>query len=90
MEQRTGLTEQALASVEGNGNGAPLAGTARVSVVIPAFNEESGVSAVVQRVSQVLGEARLVHEIIVVDDGSTDDTARQAEEAGAAAIPGDP
>lgn len=50
---------------------------ATVSAVIPAYNEEETVEAVVK------GTLGYVDEVIVVDDGSTDDTARIAEEAGA-------
>ncbi len=48
-----------------------------VSAVIPAYNEEKTIEAVVK------GALSHVDEVLVVDDGSTDDTARIAEEAGA-------
>jgi glycosyltransferase involved in cell wall biosynthesis len=55
-----------------------------ISVVIPALNEERGIAATVTAVTSVLVAARLVpFEIIVVDDGSTDATAKAATEAGA-------
>jgi glycosyltransferase involved in cell wall biosynthesis len=55
-----------------------------ISVVIPALNEERGIAATVTDVTSVLVAARLVpFEIIVVDDGSTDATAKAATEAGA-------
>lgn len=52
---------------------------ANISVIIPAKNEEASIGQVVDGVRKQLPEA----EIIVVDDGSTDETAAIAEEAGA-------
>jgi len=51
-----------------------------VSVVIPAYNEEHGVPAVLAQVQAVMGAALLPFEIIVVDDGSQDQTATVAEQ----------
>ena len=45
-----------------------------LSVVMPAFNEETGISRSVSRVMGVLGDTNLHWEIIVVDDGSKDGT----------------
>jgi glycosyltransferase involved in cell wall biosynthesis len=53
----------------------------KISVVIPAFNEEQAIGDVVRAVP-----AEGVREIIVVDNGSSDDTARQASAAGARVI----
>lgn len=53
-----------------------------VSVIIPAYNEEDTIEAVV---ASVLGHPH-VREIIVVDDGSRDRTADRAERAGARVI----
>jgi glycosyltransferase involved in cell wall biosynthesis len=50
-----------------------------VSIVIPAFNEEPAIG----RLVQALRAGGDWHEIIVVDDGSTDATAQRAGEAGA-------
>ena len=57
------------------GEGAPIA------VVIPAFNEEPTVAAVVRGIPREIG-GRAV-EVIVVDDGSSDRTAQEAADAGA-------
>jgi glycosyltransferase involved in cell wall biosynthesis len=54
----------------------------RVSVVIPAFNEEKSVSEVVAR---VCSEGDWC-EILVVDDGSTDRTAELARSSGARVV----
>lgn len=51
-----------------------------VSAVIPAYNEEETVGEVVARV------LRHVDEAIVVDDGSTDDTAMVARNSGAVVV----
>jgi glycosyltransferase involved in cell wall biosynthesis len=48
-------------------------------IVVPAFNESA-------TIARVVAGARLHAPIIVVDDGSTDDTAARAEAAGAEAI----
>ena len=53
-----------------------------LSIVIPARNESSAIGNVVRTAKSEYPDA----EIIVVDDGSTDDTARTAEEAGAMVI----
>ena len=52
------------------------------SVVIPAYGEGPAIASVV---TALLASAHW-HEVIVVDDGSTDDTARLAAEAGAKVI----
>jgi len=57
--------------------------TRKLSIVIPAYNESMNIGAVIPRLREVLAEA---DEIIVVDDGSSDNTADVAEEAGARVI----
>jgi dolichol-phosphate mannosyltransferase len=47
-------------------------------IIIPAYNEAKNVPAVVQEISQALGQ--MPYEIILVNDGSTDTTAAIAEE----------
>ncbi len=60
--------------------------TQAVSIIIPAFNEESTVAAVVAEVQGLLQRTHIESEVIVVDDGSTDGTARAASAAGARVI----
>ncbi len=46
-----------------------------VSIVVPVYNEEKGISAVVTEISHKIKELALNAEIIIVNDGSTDNTA---------------
>lgn len=54
----------------------------KVSVIIPAYNEEDTVATVVD----VVKEVSFVDEIIVVNDGSSDNTRQEALNAGARVI----
>jgi dolichol-phosphate mannosyltransferase len=47
----------------------------KLSVVIPARNEEGSIATTLERVSAVLSREEIDHEIVVVDDASTDRTA---------------
>jgi glucosyl-3-phosphoglycerate synthase len=55
-----------------------------VSVVLPALNEEETVASVVGTIEPMLGG--LVDELVVLDSGSTDDTAIRALTAGARVV----
>jgi glycosyltransferase involved in cell wall biosynthesis len=55
-------------------------GAANIIAAIPCFNEERCIGSV------VLKTKRFVDQVIVIDDGSTDETARIAESAGAVVI----
>jgi len=58
-----------------------------VSVVLPARNEEATVGAIVERLrAELVLDVHLVDEIVVVDSGSVDGTARAAAAAGARVI----
>jgi glycosyltransferase involved in cell wall biosynthesis len=57
-----------------------------VSIILPAYNEEAAVAAQVESIRHALCARSMVHEIIVVDDGSEDLTAEQAIQAGARVI----
>lgn len=51
-------------------------------VVLPAYNEEEALALLLPRIRQVMERHRLVGQVVVVDDGSTDRTAGVAESAG--------
>lgn len=59
-----------------------MAATSSVSVIIPAFNEAAAITAVVEAIAS----AGCWHEVIVVDDGSTDATGALARDAGAIVV----
>ncbi len=50
-----------------------------ISIIIPALNEAKKISADVDSAADFLYKTKLTGEIIVVDDGSTDETARIAQ-----------
>ena len=52
----------------------------RIAAIIPAYNEEKHIGDVVRRTRQKLDD------VLVVDDGSADETAERAREAGAEVI----
>jgi dolichyl-phosphate beta-glucosyltransferase len=53
-----------------------------LSVVIPAYNEALRLPATLARVKEHLGRLGVAHEVVVVDDGSTDATSEVARAAG--------
>lgn len=53
-----------------------------VTIIIPAHNEEEGISDVITQLKELSGN----YEILVVDDGSTDDTHKLASETGVKVI----
>ena len=55
-----------------------LSGEIRLSVVIAVFNEQDNLSALIDEINGVCDARGWVREIIVVDDGSTDNSARVA------------
>ncbi len=62
-------------------------GSQRISVCLPARNEEATVGGIVEEIIATLVDAvPLVDEVLVIDDHSTDDTAAAAAAAGAKVI----
>jgi glycosyltransferase involved in cell wall biosynthesis len=53
-----------------------------ISVVIPVFNEELTISNVIERLTKVMKKLGFKHEIIVVDDFSTDKSLEFSKSAG--------
>lgn len=54
-----------------------------VSVILPALNERGTVAGQVRAIRRALGDRGAPHEILVVDDGSSDGTGEEALAAGA-------
>ena len=57
-----------------------------VSIIIPAHDEEGSIAEVVMGIASLCGSSndeRLVDEIIVCDNNSSDTTAKKASDAGA-------
>lgn len=58
-----------------------------ISVVIPAYNEENAITETIKAVQEVLEKADYKDsEVIVVDDGSSDETGKRAKEANAKVV----
>lgn len=55
-------------------NNSPSPQTARVSVVIPVFNQQGKIAYSLQKITEVIESYFRDYELIVVNDGSTDDT----------------
>ena len=53
----------------------------KIVVIIPAYNEENSIAKVIHDLP-----AKLVTEIIVVDNNSTDNTSNKAKQAGATVL----
>lgn len=73
----TGLTPPAR---RGSGG---LPGDMNVSVVVPVYNSESSLPLLVERLEPVLQQAADAFELVLVDDGSSDDSGRVVDELAA-------
>lgn len=47
-----------------------------LSIVIPAYNEEEAIVETIKHVTEVMGPSNVPYEVVLVNDGSTDDTVR--------------
>jgi len=59
----------------------PERGKVRVSIIIPAFNEEGNIKPLLEQFNEVIHRAGSDWEVIIVDDGSKDKTAERARDA---------
>ena len=55
----------------------------KILVTIPAYNEEGTISGVIGNINKVMKSSKYNYKILVVDDGSNDDTAKEAKKSGA-------
>ena len=51
-----------------------------IGIVIPAYNESKGIRPVIERLQKALVGAPFTWELLIVDDGSSDDTSRIVKE----------
>src|SRR5262249_16413620 len=61
----------------------PESSSPHLSVVVPAFNEESRIRATLARMLEYFDSEGYSHDILVVDDGSTDATIEVVNEVAA-------
>lgn len=55
----------------------------KVIITIPAYNEERTIGKIITEIKQVMNKSKYPHQILVVDDGSTDKTVGIARRLGA-------
>jgi len=51
-----------------------------LSIIIPAYNEEKRIATTIKRISNYLNNKKIKHELIIIDDCSTDRTVNIVEE----------
>ena len=51
-----------------------------IKIVLPAYNEEETILPLIMDIMRILGERFKAFEVIVVNDGSTDNTAKIVSE----------
>lgn len=57
-----------------------------ISIVMPCLNEEKTVGVCIQKAKSFLSEHNLEGEVIIADNGSTDDSILIAQESGAKVV----
>ncbi len=57
-----------------------------IAIVIPAYNEGAAIGGVIKKLQKTFSQYSFKFEIVVVDDGSKDNTAQQAQKSGAYVI----
>ena len=57
----------------------------KLTVLIPAFNEEDSLASVIRSIPQAISGIGSI-DVVVIDDGSTDDTAEIARQTGAQVV----
>jgi glycosyltransferase involved in cell wall biosynthesis len=57
-----------------------------VTVVVPAYNEESGIATVLEQIQAVMDRSSIRYQLLVVDDGSSDCTVDVASATGSKII----
>lgn len=50
-----------------------------LSIIIPAFNEQESITTVLAQIHHIMDKSEWLYEVIVIDDGSTDNTATQVD-----------
>ncbi len=60
--------------------------TLDLSVIIPAFNEQEIIGKIIGQIQEIMDPEAIQYEILVIDDGSEDETEKKAQEAGARVI----
>ncbi|HEU0165904.1 MAG TPA: dolichyl-phosphate beta-glucosyltransferase [Thermomicrobiales bacterium] len=68
------ISSSELAPVSDQISGAARAVSTAVAIVLPAYNEQERIAATLETVWRFFAERRIAAEIIVADDGSTDNT----------------
>lgn len=52
----------------------------KVFMALPAYNEEAALPELLERIGEAFADSRLPYEVVIVDDGSSDDTANIASQ----------